>query len=199
MRGLLKVGGALALVWTLGLLVFIAQIPRTVDGPARPAPAAVDVPFPKADAIVVLTGGQNRLQAGVDLLSQRQGARLLITGVHVDTSREVLRRQVGDAAGRFDCCVDLDHKALSTWGNAQETALWAERNGYRSLIVVTAHYHMPRSLLEFRRAMPDMDLIPHPVFPGGVEMESWWNHAATGRLVIAEYTKFLAALVGLSV
>lgn len=188
MKTLVTIGAVVSAAFLIGLLIFVTRVP----GP----PGAWPEP---ADAIVVLTGGQNRLSRGMDLLSQRKGRRLLISGVHRDTTRDDLRRQLDDPGNRFTCCVDLDHAALSTRGNAQETAAWAQANGFRSLIVVTAHYHMPRSLLEFRRAMPEITLVADPVFPDGVEVRSWWSDLRAGRIVLGEYLKYLASLAYLSV
>ncbi len=184
----LRLVAALAALWLLGLLVFLTAIPRE-----RMALSG------RADAAVVLTGGMDRLGAGMALLTADKAGRLLISGVHPDTTRQDLLQRLDDPKNRFDCCVDLDRRALDTEGNATETARWVSENGFTSLIVVTSHYHMPRSMREFRDAMPDVELIPYPVFPDGVDVNRWWIHAGTGRLVIGEYTKFLASLLKLPV
>ncbi len=147
-----------------------------------------------ADAIVVLTGGDERIAEAVDLLVQNQGARLLISGVHPDTPSEDIRKLVNADAQLFTCCVDLDRRALDTIGNAKETASWAQEHDYESLIVVTADYHMPRSLLEFKRFMPQMDIRPYPIRSPGFEADKWWHSARTLRFLAAEYNKYLASL-----
>jgi len=53
---------------------------------------------------------------------------------------------------------------------------------------------MPRSLLEFRRAMPDVEILVHPVFPDQVRRGSWWRSPGTASLLIGEYDKYLLAL-----
>ena len=83
--------------------------------------------------------------------------------------------------------------AVDTIGNARETAEWMARQGFTSLRLVTAGYHMPRSLLEFRHALPDATLIPHPVFPEHVKQEDWWAWPGTASLIVGEYSKFLLA------
>jgi uncharacterized SAM-binding protein YcdF (DUF218 family) len=67
--------------------------------------------------------------------------------------------------------------------------------GFHSLRLVTADYHMLRSLFEFRRAMPETEIIAHPVFPNQVRRESWWRSPGTASLLISEYDKFLVALL----
>ena len=99
-----------------------------------------------------------------------------------------------EAANWASCCVVLGHEADNTLGNAQETARWMHSQGFRSLRLVTAWYHMPRSLLEFGRAMPEIDIVAHPVFPEQVKSEHWWAWRGTAMLLISEYAKYLAAL-----
>jgi uncharacterized SAM-binding protein YcdF (DUF218 family) len=75
-----------------------------------------------------------------------------------------------------------------------ETHEWMARQGYTSLRLVTASYHMQRSLLEFHRAMPAARIVPHPVFPDGFMRDAWWRWPGTLSLIVTEYHKYLAAL-----
>ncbi|MBO0763726.1 MAG: YdcF family protein [Hyphomicrobiaceae bacterium] len=145
----------------------------------------------RADAIVVLTGGELRLAAGAKLLKEGLGARLLISGVNPRTSPEDLRRASGLPVRLFSTRVDIDYAAHTTTGNANETKAWAKSNGYAKLIVVTSAYHMPRSLMELRRTMPDIMLVPHPVVSNKVHAARWWMDPYTARVLLAEYLKFL--------
>ena len=106
-----------------------------------------------ADAIIVLTGGQSRIDAALDLLKSGKGERLLISGVNPSSGRDALRAATGGDKKLFKCCVDIDHAALDTIGNAEESAKWVEQHAYGSVILVTNNYHMPRSLLEMRRLL----------------------------------------------
>lgn len=146
-----------------------------------------------ADAIVVLTGGQSRIDEAFRLLSENRGRRLLISGVNPVASRAVLRKTFDVDEAHFSCCVDVDRKALDTTGNAAETARWAHEHGYRSLIVVTNDYHMPRSLLEMRRTMGDVELLPHAVVNGPSGLRSPLDEADRYRVLLEEYLKFSAA------
>ena len=106
-----------------------------------------------------------------------------------------LLRILGNASDWASCCVELGHEADNTAGNAVETARWVRRQGFRSLRLVTAWYHMPRNLLEFHRAMPEIDIVAHPVFPDQAKHEHWWTRRGTAGLVFGEYLKYSAALV----
>lgn len=143
-----------------------------------------------AEGIVVLTGGRDRIHGAVELLKAGRGQRLLITGVHHLTRAETLRRQSEGDEPLFACCVDLGFQAASTVGNAQETAAWATARRFRSLIVVTSAYHMPRSLAEFTEAMPGIVLIPYPIRHAELDLARWYLSTDTAKLLMLEYLKY---------
>lgn len=176
---LVSAGTLVLALWLGGFFSFVHSLPT----PSANLP-------PKADAIVALTGGQDRLIAAMALLSAHRGRRLLISGVHQATSRDDVKRLVQDPNGQFDCCVDMGRVARNTVGNADETARWVRDHGFRSLIVVTAQYHMPRSLLELGHALPNCALTPYPVMPSDLEAKAWWQPSVM-RLLAAEYTKYV--------
>lgn len=161
--------------------------------------ALVPGAMPNADAIVVLTGDDERITTGVRLIAAGQARRLLISGVHSATRvptelKRLIRAGDGGGENVLKCCVDLGREALNTSGNAREARHWALAHGFRSLIVVTSSYHMPRSLVEFQRAMPQIELIPYPVVNSRhLQLDRWWLHRPTARLLAGEYVKFLGA------
>lgn len=146
-----------------------------------------------ADGIVALTGGEARIPEAVKLLSQGKGRRLLISGVNPVTTRGELASLMPDSRKWFRCCIDVGKLARDTVGNAEETREWIKQRGFRSLIVVTASYHMPRSLAELRRALPDIELIPYPVRPRNLHLDAWWAYPGTLQLLASEYVKFVPA------
>lgn len=148
-----------------------------------------------ADGIVVLTGGTSRIEDAIELLAGGHGRRLLITGVHPTTSAREIARAMPRYERLLTCCVDLDHSAVNTVGNAAETRRWAKALSFRSLIVVTSSYHMPRSMAELGRQLPDFQLIPFPVVTEKMKSEPWWSSAAIAKLVFSEYVKYLVAQV----
>ena len=164
-----------------GFLVFVASLPKKPPGPLT------------GDAIVALTGGEARLDAAVALFEGGAGQRLLISGVNNSTTKAELKI-LNHGGARFDCCADLGREALDTHGNAIEAAHWAIAHHYKSLILVTAAYHMPRSLAEFSGAMPDMKVMPYPIEPADVDLAAWWR-PGTIRLLHGEYARYLASLV----
>ncbi|MCB1481387.1 MAG: YdcF family protein [Rhodobiaceae bacterium] len=178
--------GLLAVAGLIGLLKFAGNV-STLSRPLSP--------LPRADGIVVLTGGADRIADAVALLTDSRGKRLLISGVNRATTRRDIRRAVDAKPELFRCCIDLGYSALNTFGNAVETGEWANRNGFHSLIVVTSGYHMPRTLMELSRAMPEIELIPHPVSGENLDFERWWADRRTATLMAKEYAKYVLALV----
>jgi uncharacterized SAM-binding protein YcdF (DUF218 family) len=158
-------------------------------------PATEKAVIPDGDAIVVLTGAAERIGDAIDILAEGHAKRLLISGVNPDTTKDQLARLHPRAGRWLDCCVDLGFRALNTAGNAAETRQWVRRYGFESLIVVTSGWHMPRSLLEMQRTVPEVILLPYPVVTGNSFPTDWWRQPDTVRLLVGEYVKYLAALV----
>jgi uncharacterized SAM-binding protein YcdF (DUF218 family) len=158
-------------------------------------PTQETVPAAKADGIVVLTGAAFRINDALDLLASGRGRRLLITGVYPTTRSGEISRTMPEHQRLFDCCVDLDHSALNTIGNAVETRRWATTRGFKSLIVVTSDFHMPRTMTELSHQLPGIALVPFPVNSERVRVESWWSNPAVARLLFSEYLKYIVAVV----
>jgi uncharacterized SAM-binding protein YcdF (DUF218 family) len=177
---------ALAGAVVAGLAVGFVYFARTVSEAAPPAD-------PRAEGIVVLTGGTARIDGALQLLAEGRAKRLLISGVNPMVTRETLSEMVGaELRPVLFCCVDLDH-ARDTIENAAETRRWAEDRDFASLIVVTSDYHMPRSMAELADAMPKIRLIAFPVSSPDLNLADWWRDSAIFGLLAREYGKYLLA------
>jgi uncharacterized SAM-binding protein YcdF (DUF218 family) len=178
----------LVLIWTAGLLAFAGRVAQSTPAPTPQ----------RADGIVVLTGlnARERMAAGVALLTDNYGRRVLVSGVNRDLTREDIRTATTAVKRLYDCCVDLGFSALDTVGNARETADWAKAMRYSNLIVVTADYHMPRAMLELRALMDrqGVSLQAYPVSTSAFNARRWWRSPAAARLLVVEYCKYLAIL-----
>lgn len=181
---IIALAAAVFFLWFGGFLYFTGQLPQDVGDVSA-----------ETDAIVVLTGGAGRLDVGLELLARGQAKKMLISGVDRVTTASAIQRHSPNAAEQFACCVELGHEAENTIGNAMETAMWMEQSDFRSLRLVTAAYHMPRSLLLFGQAMPDVDIVAHPVFPRHVKVSAWWRWPGTAKLLAFEFNKYLVSLL----
>lgn len=147
----------------------------------------------KADAIVVLTGGYQRIDQALGLLRDGAGRRLLISGAHPSASPNQIRRTTQGSEDLFQCCVDVGYAAIDTIGNANEITRWISDHAYRSVLVVTSNYHMPRSLLELRRIDRGTTFIPYPVVNSDLTRKAWFTEPDVLRTMLAEYVKMAAA------
>jgi len=174
----------LAGLWLAGFVMFLTDV-FTAEPPN---------PLPPADGIVALTGGDNRISAALALLAEHQAPLLLISGAGRGTYLGDFTADDAAAITRYASAITLGHMAGTTHGNALEAAAWARAHGMRSLIIVTADYHMPRAMQEISHELPDVMLIPDPVRPPAMrKMVS----LQTLRLLAGEYTKYLTVRVGL--
>ena len=178
----LAVAAVLAVAWTGGFAWFLH------------AASTETAPTPAADGIVALTGGAGRVEAALRLLADGRARVLLVSGVGGAAEFAELARRAG-VDPHLGNRVTLGRVAASTRGNAAETADWAHANAVRSLIVVTAGYHMPRALAELGRALPEVALYPSTVLPPALREG---RRASMLPLLAGEYTKWLAAELGLT-
>ena len=99
----------LALLWAGGLALFITKINKDI-------PPTTDT----VDAIIVLTGGQNRINTGLAFFAEGISKQLFITGVHPDTKlKDIKAKWTGKRIPT--CCITLGHEATTTVQNAKET------------------------------------------------------------------------------
>lgn len=141
----------------------------------------------KTQALVVWTGGTGRVTEGLHCLEKGLGESLFISGVHED----VTLADITDISALKNR-IFLGHHAKSTQENALETKEWLEKNHMHSLRLITAHYHMHRSLLELEAVLPRQKVIPHPITPLSFK-EGWWQRKKTLLLALNEYNKFIIA------
>jgi uncharacterized SAM-binding protein YcdF (DUF218 family) len=181
--GFAALGALAAVAWLAGFLWFVRDALR---------PSAIP---PVADGIVALTGGADRVATAITLLRDNRGRLLLISGVGPNTEAASLFRGTGIDPAELIDRITVGREATSTLGNADEAANWARANNLHSLIVVTAGYHMQRALTELSRTLPDVRLYPAPVVPPALRGAA---QLSTLRLLADEYTKWLAAKIGLT-
>ena len=179
----------LAAIFISGLQYFVLNLPRQSASPAH-----------ESDGIVVITGGQQRLDAGLTLLASGAASKLLISGVGAGLNKVILANDLRLDQTQSDllmCCAELEFAARDTRGNARAARHWAETNNLASLYLVTANYHMPRAKLAFEREMPHINLQYWPVSPDDLQIDSWWTNPGLVRLLAREYAKFLAEFIRL--
>lgn len=188
---------------------FIAGMQQFAHQIRLAAAPAIDV-IPSEDdmAIVVVTGSGGRIEAGFNLMLSLDAKRMLISGIGDGVSKDDILGIVrthhalkeATLKSRLDCCVDLGALARNTRGNANEAVAWIDQHQLSSIILVTSDFHMPRTLMEFRRAMPAHDTYPYPVATRGLGLDAggqteWWKSGARLFTISREYSKYLASFI----
>lgn len=168
-----RVLAVLGVLWTVGLGWFIVDIPDH----------HTEVLAEGVDGVVVFTGSPGRVESGLNVLQAELAERLLISGVDPELAPNILQSAITRNDKLFECCIDLGRAALDTEGNARELVSWAEDHGFHRIGLVTADWHIRRSLVEISRFTHTLEIyaMPVPTDPG------------LGRLVVS-YNKFLVAL-----
>ncbi len=174
-----------AALWAGGLLRFATTLPTEPEAAGR-----------RTDAIVVLTGGGERIAEGVRLLGEGWAPALFVSGVGAGVTAVQLLELAGRTADSpLACCIELGRAAQDTVGNAAEVAAWAAARNVRSLRIVTAAYHLPRALHLLRRALPDIEMLAHPVVPETLKLDGWWRWPGTREVLLRAYHKYMLAMV----
>ncbi|MDD3181684.1 MAG: YdcF family protein [Alphaproteobacteria bacterium] len=184
----MKYGSTVSLLllglWLAGFFLFVGRVTAYIE-------PIIDEEIAATDAIVVLTGGSERLESGLNLLRAGKAKKLLVSGVYPSVTSTDIAKRYNLPAELVSCCVVLGRSADNTFGNAAETENFMKREGFLTLRLVTAHYHMPRSLFLFNEVMPDTRIYLYPVSPDSVALRSWWRSPGTLSLLAFEYCKYL--------
>ncbi len=162
-------------LYVVGLTVFTLNALKTHSFPTQ-----------SADAVIILTGGENRISEGIKIWEEGLASKVLITGVGKDITLQNIFPNNHTAK---ECCVSLGYSALDTVGNAQEAYKWLAGNDVRSFYIVTSTYHMPRAKQIFKDYLPDHSykIYTHSVEMDRLspEMKNFW------KLMIEEYNKII--------
>lgn len=177
----------LVVLWAMGLVWYAREIARITPGPDQTAESAT------ADAVVVLTGTPDRLDVGFELLTKGHAQRMFVSGVYRGVDVQQILRALRRSPNGAENAVVLGYGADDTAGNAQETAVWMAKEGLTSIILVTSNFHMPRALLEFHAAMPEVTIFPHATAAPSFKIDDWWRWPGTVRLIASEWSKYIAA------
>lgn len=145
-------------------------------------------PQTHSDAIVVLTGGSNRIHTGLKLIKEQKAEYMLISGVYKDVTKQKL---FPNTPAQITDKITLGYKALNTKGNAAEVNDWIQEKNIKSILLVTSFYHMPRSIFEIQKQNKDITIYPLPVFPKSFNNSVDWIKTRYAWLLFIEYHKVI--------
>lgn len=137
----------LSMIFFVSFFVFVNEVSKI---PAFP------LNNEKLDAIVVLTGGKNRIDYALAFASSSKITNIFISGVNEKTSLEdILKNR------NFDVNIALGKRALNTSENALEILEWVDKTKVKKFFLVTSDYHIPRSLLALQKVLNgSLQIIP---------------------------------------
>lgn len=160
------------------------------DEPARFL--VVDDPPQPADAVLVLAGDPDyeRTLTGARLLLSGAARLLVLTGGEPgpgDSASSL--REVALRVGVPPEAIRMEEVSRSTRGSMLEVRPILEREGVRTLAVVSSPYHQRRAVWTARRALPGIRVVGRPAEPSFWRPEGWWKTRAGRRLVLGEYLR----------
>ncbi|MGH1397885.1 MAG: YdcF family protein [Alphaproteobacteria bacterium] len=167
----------LPLLWLIGFAAFASYALNIQP----------DKTIKTSDAIIVLTGGTDRVDTGLTLFASGKAANLFISGVHKDTpKKDIIALWKGQTA-LPPCCFDIGQTATTTLENAAEITAWTTDKKIFDALLVTSNYHMPRAMMEMRAAMPTIHFTPHAI----TQTDLPTHEKRIWELLFSEYHKFL--------
>jgi uncharacterized SAM-binding protein YcdF (DUF218 family) len=162
----------------------------------------------KADLIVCMMGSPvERGLAAADLYHQKMAPRILIAredlpsgievlkkrGVHYPEARELLEMMLTGLGVAKSDLLSSERFAGNTLEEVKLIRDVVQRNGFRSLIVVTSPTHTRRTWLTFRNVFGkvEVDIMMAPSHYSDFRPEDWWKKRKYGKAVIIEYQKLI--------
>jgi uncharacterized SAM-binding protein YcdF (DUF218 family) len=160
-------------------------------------------PLHPADVVVAVSGDGvgERVRTAADLVRRGYAPYLLLSGSRIGpppgAAADMLAtaQAAGVPAGR----ILVDDQALSTMDNARHTAAVMAQRGWRRAIVVSSPYHTRRTAWAFRQVLRRRGLHVAVVAaePSFFTVERWWTRERDRWLVVREYQKLGAFILGL--
>ncbi len=142
----------------------------------------------RADAIVVLTGGVGRAEAGLRLLRDGVAEILILSGVDKDADTESIFLE--PLSPEEKSRIILEKNSTSTLENAREIRRLARRLHLSSIVLITSVYHMRRAQFIFRKTLPPAITIKlYPVESPNFDSQRWWRGEGL-FIVTGEFLKY---------
>jgi uncharacterized SAM-binding protein YcdF (DUF218 family) len=135
-----------------------AALPHVLEA-NRPGP----VP-PGSDAILVLSGGENRIAAGFRAWRQGTARELYILGAGGKAKLDLILPGHAPLSAEEERRVHIEGWSENTMENAYSANSVVRERGFRRVVLVTGDYHMPRARLSLRTVFPpEVSIATFPV------------------------------------
>lgn len=183
---LLKILLVSTVLWLTGCLYFFYYVINYIN------PPNINKLSSERDVVVIITGDNNRLDIGLKFLAQSNNDVALISGVGAGVREEDLSLYYKKYPIKSKK-ITLGYLASNTAENAIETKIFMDLHNYKSLILVTSDYHMPRASILFKCIMPEFEITLYPIKQGLIFNKDmiYINYKMLRNLYL-EYNKFIA-------
>lgn len=151
----------------------------------------------RADVIIVLSGGQGRIEKAVELYKAGCARYMLLSN-----SQELINQsgdmvQIAIALGIPRDIILTENAALSTYNNAEFTLPIMKEHGYTSAIVVSSEFHMRRVKFLFDRIYKKSDIeLTYVGSSSGYNAKRWWSDRRSRETTFNEYVKMIGNTFG---
>jgi len=154
--------------WVLGFFIYLNNIDKNWNE-IQSNHSDLEV---KTDAIIVLTGGSERIRNALHLMKKDYASKLFISGVNKKVKLPELFVIHGVEKKDFFKLltkIELGFSASNTIENAIEVKEWLGKNSnVKTIRLITSNYHIDRAKNEIKNLSPDIKIITHPVLPVNV-------------------------------
>lgn len=150
----------------------------------------------KADAIVVVSGGQTttRAEYGIKLFKQGYAPMIIFSGGALDDgpSNAAAMRQQALEAGLSDDNILKDEDAQNTYENATNSKRLMDSIGAKRIILVTSPYHQRRTNQTFEKVLgKEYKVIGASAVDSRWSKSSWWHSGFSFNISTSELYKLL--------
>lgn len=150
----------------------------------------------KADAIVVVSGGQttSRAEKGIDLYKQGYAPNIIFSGAALDDgpSNAFAMRDQALASGVPAGNIYIDEKSQNTYENAVNSKAILQSLAASKIILVTSPYHQRRANQTFESVLgKDYQLIGVSAFDDRWSKSQWWRRGFPLFISVSETWKLI--------
>lgn len=150
-------------------------------------------PIKKADAIVVISGGDTdaRIKKGVELYKEGWAPYLVFSGAakEGEISNAEAMKNIVTGMGVPEEAVLLEEKSTTTEENAEFTSDLLKKEGFDSYILVTSPYHQRRAYELFKKQNEAAEIINQSASDENWRKKGWWQNNVARFLTAGELSK----------
>jgi uncharacterized SAM-binding protein YcdF (DUF218 family) len=181
------------LLGIVGIFMFAGRVYSEL-----PNQVIFDENYPKADVIVVLTGGKGRIRKAFELFERGYGRVLYVSGTDRTVQMKELLKELKWMGPIDDSRIILEKVSTNTLENAEQLKKYVLKEHLHSVLLVTSVYHVRRAHYIFKKILPREVRIDVTWNEREPFDEKDWKYSWQGIYVtVSEFVKFFYAWIQL--